>query len=222
MTKDDFVIVCGDFGYWHDTPGQRYWHDWLDKKPFTTLFVDGNHENFDRLREIPVRKWNGGNARFINDSIIHLERGQVFEIDGCKIFTFGGAKSHDVQGGILNRSDPDFKQKKRKLERSFTPYRINHETWWKEETPSDTEMNEGIKNLQSHNNLVDYIISHDCPTSTQAILSNGFYKPDFLTDYLQKIKETTQFSSWYFGHYHKDRAITNNEILTYENINQIW
>lgn len=30
--------------------------DWLDGKAFTTLFVDGNHENFDRLYAYPVEK----------------------------------------------------------------------------------------------------------------------------------------------------------------------
>ena len=50
LTKEDFVIVCGDFGVWHDCPEERYWFDWLSKKPFTLLFVDGNHENFERLK----------------------------------------------------------------------------------------------------------------------------------------------------------------------------
>jgi hypothetical protein len=49
MTKDDYVIVCGDFGIWDDSKRKRYWLKWLDEKPFTTLFVDSNHENFDLL-----------------------------------------------------------------------------------------------------------------------------------------------------------------------------
>ena len=51
MTKDDIVIVCGDFGAIWDSDGmsrfESYWLNWLDEKPFTTVFVDGNHENFD-------------------------------------------------------------------------------------------------------------------------------------------------------------------------------
>ena len=53
MTKDDVVIICGDFGGIWDTDTdsryENYWLQWLDEKPFTTVFVDGNHENFDRL-----------------------------------------------------------------------------------------------------------------------------------------------------------------------------
>ena len=75
--------------------------DWLDCKSFTTLFVDGNHENFDRLYEYPVEEWHGGKVHKIRPSVIHLMRGQIFEIEGKSIFTFGGASSHDIDGGIL-------------------------------------------------------------------------------------------------------------------------
>lgn len=52
MNRDDCTIICGDFGgLWADTPAEAYWLDCLEEKPFTTLFVDGNHENFDRLTD---------------------------------------------------------------------------------------------------------------------------------------------------------------------------
>lgn len=43
MTRDDFVIVCGDFGLWHDNPTEQWWFKWLEEKNFTLLFIDGNH-----------------------------------------------------------------------------------------------------------------------------------------------------------------------------------
>ena len=50
MDKEDYVIICGDAGItWADDKEMRYWQKWLNDKPFTTLFVDGNHENFDLL-----------------------------------------------------------------------------------------------------------------------------------------------------------------------------
>lgn len=53
MTKNDYIIICGDFGcvwnYLVESAYEKHWLDWLDKKNFTTLFVDGNHENFTRL-----------------------------------------------------------------------------------------------------------------------------------------------------------------------------
>ena len=63
MTKDDVVIILGDFGLVWDYSGEnkteKYWLDWLENKPFTTLFVDGNHDNFDRLDDYPIEQWHG-------------------------------------------------------------------------------------------------------------------------------------------------------------------
>ena len=184
MTKDDYVIICGDFGgVWdkgEESPREKWDMNWLEDKPFTTLFVDGNHENFDRLYTYPVEEWHGGKVHKIRDSVIHLMRGQVYEIDGTKFFTFGGAASHDIQGGILEPEDPDFKAKKKELDKGWLPYRINHISWWKEELPSEEEKQEGLKNLQKYHNEVDFIVTHCCASSTKAIMSDGLYKLEML------------------------------------------
>ena len=43
MTKDDYVIVLGDFGIWDNSKRENYNLDWLEDRPFTTLFISGNH-----------------------------------------------------------------------------------------------------------------------------------------------------------------------------------
>ena len=37
LTKDDYVIICGDFGIWDNSKREKYNLSWLDDKPFTTL-----------------------------------------------------------------------------------------------------------------------------------------------------------------------------------------
>ena len=111
LTKDDYVIVCEDFGIWNNDKEEQYWFKWLQDKPFTILFVDGNHENFDRLYSLSVSTWNSGKVHYINDSIIHLMRGQVFNIHNKLFFTMGGASSHDIRDGVLDPSEPDFEAK---------------------------------------------------------------------------------------------------------------
>ena len=100
MTKDDYVIICGDFGgvwtFENESEQEKYWLDWLNKKNFTTLFVDGNHENFTRLYNYPEKKWHGGKVHKIRDSVLHLMRGEIFEIDNKRIFTFGGASNENL------------------------------------------------------------------------------------------------------------------------------
>ena len=222
MTKQDYVIVCGDFGYWTPSASQNWWFKWLSDKPFTTLFIDGNHENFDGLYKEPEEIWSGGKIHKVTESIFHLMRGQVFTIDGCKIFTFGGAQSHDIDGGVLEVTDPSFEEKRKQLDLSGTSYRVNHISWWKEELPSEKEMSEGKENLAAHENKVDYIVTHCCATSTQALFSHGTYKKDILTDYLEGVRQNTTFKRWFFGHYHDNRQVNAEEIMLYEQIIRIW
>lgn len=163
LNRSDYVIVCGDFGYWHDTDIERNNLDWLENQPWTTLFVDGNHSNFDRLKKLLVEEWNGGKIHKIRPHIIHLMRGQVFTIDGKTFFTFGGAQSHDIRDGILETDDPRIAEWQYDYCKMF---RINHISWWQEELPSQKEMDEGIENLVKYGNKVDYIITHCPPTKT--------------------------------------------------------
>ena len=104
MTRDDVVIICGDFGMvWEESgesASEQYWLKWLEDKPFTTVFVCGNHENFDRLYQYPVKEWHGGKVHEIRPHVLHLMRGEVFDIEGLKFFAFGGASSHDIRDGI--------------------------------------------------------------------------------------------------------------------------
>lgn len=208
MTKEDIVVVAGDYGLWDDSKSEKYALDWLEDKPFTTVFVDGNHENHDMLDSMPVEEWHGGKVHFIRPSIIHLMRGQVYEIEDKTFFTFGGASSHDIRDGILEPSDPHFKRKKKQLDRNRAMYRINHVSWWKRELPNQDEMDEGLANLEKYGNKVDYIVTHSPYTSVMRQMDggSGLYKKDVLTDYLQKIKQTVDFQHWFFGHMHVNKT----------------
>lgn len=43
LTKDDYILVCGDFGgVWDGSKHDKYWLDWLQRKNFTTLYAWGN------------------------------------------------------------------------------------------------------------------------------------------------------------------------------------
>lgn len=143
-------------------------------------------------------------------------RGQIYEIDGKSFFTFGGASSHDIESGILDPEDSDFKEKKKWLDREWRSYRVNHITWWAQELPSEEEMQEGRANLAAHDNQVDFIVTHCCATSTQMLIDEQKLKPDIETDYLEEIKQTIQFKKWFFGHYHDNRNVSKKEILIYE------
>ena len=61
MTKNDVVIIAGDFGgVWFGDSRDDETLDWLERLPFTLAFVCGNHENYDALERYPVAEWHGG------------------------------------------------------------------------------------------------------------------------------------------------------------------
>lgn len=221
MTTDDYMIICGDFsGIWCGDERDDEALDVLEHLPFTVLFVSGNHENFDALISYPVEEWHGGKVQFIRSNVIHLMRGQVFDINGSTFFTMGGATSHDIVNGILEPDDPDFEKQYWEMRHLGGMFRINHYSWWKEEMPSDIEYEEARQNLDAYDWSVDYIITHCAPNSVIDILSRGFYGHDRLTDFLKMVLQKTAYIHWFFGHYHDNHQIGQHTLL-YEKIVQI-
>ena len=197
LTKNDYMIICGDFGLVFSLNNEeKYWLDWLHNKNYVTLWVDGNHEHHDKLDSMPVSEWNGGKVHFINDNVIHLMRGQVFDINSTKIFTFGGADSIDKE------------------------YRTEGKSWWKRELPSNAEFEEGLKNLEKNGWMVDVVISHDCSQSVFEKLMAGLWVKSLtsINKYFEVLEEKLDYKQWYFGHYHDDRQIDPKHRLMYEKI----
>ena len=225
--KDENVmIVCGDFGLvWkrEEDKQEKYWLDWLEDKPFTTVFVDGNHENHARLATFPVKDWNGGKVHELRPNVLHLMRGEVYTIQGKTFFAFGGASSHDVQDGILDYEDEDWKQKAVALQaRGRYMFRVKGLSWWEEELPSGQEMQNGLDNLAKVGNKVDFIVTHSPSTSEQILMGgNGLYKQDVLTEYLDEVMAKTKFKRHYFGHMHVNKIVGANSICLFEDIEQI-
>lgn len=225
MTRDDFVIVCGDFGLWNNDKTEKWWLKWLAEKNFTVLFVDGNHENFDRLYgdEFDIVDFYGGKAHKIQDNLYHLMRDYIFNICEKKIFAFGGAQSHDIRDGIMRAENFPNKKALMAAYNSRTKrgemLRIDHISWWHQEMLSKEEMDFGLRNLEKNSNKVDYIISHCCPQ--QIAFLCGYFKPDKLTEYFDRVCVKVDFSRWFFGHYHNKRRILNKFIMLYEQILRI-
>jgi len=218
LTKDDYLIITGDFGCcWYGDknieitnpsyevpPRHRrmvgkdyYMLDWYQSKNYTTLFIDGNHENHKLLNTYPVEEWNGGLVHRIRPSVIHLMRGQVYEIDGKKFFTMGGARSSDIA------------------------YRTPNVSWWEEELPTEDEIKIAVANLDKHNWKVDYVISHCCGNDVCFRLHSHNYSRDILTDFFQSIDKTLDYKMWYFGHHHMDEQVDDKHRVLYHDIVEI-
>ena len=201
LGKNDYLIIAGDFGgVWNSYTLEESLAPYA-KLPFTVLFVDGNHENFDLLNAYPVSIWNGGKIHKIKDNIIHLMRGQIFTIEGKTIFTFGGGTSIDKM------------------------WRREHISWWKEEIPNESEIEEAKTNLAKYQNKVDCIITHSVDAKTLKnpqfyLLGNSFkaYKDNFILDWFE---ENIEYKHWYFGHYHFDGEITYKKTALYQTVKEL-
>lgn len=194
LTKNDYVIITGDAGTcWYDNQKDKYIQQWLSAKPWTTLFCDGNHENFDQLNRYPVTEWHGGKVHMITDSLIHLMRGQIYEINDETYFVMGGAMSPDKHR------------------------RVKGYDWWDEELPSLAEYEEAENNLKLHNYTVDYVITHDCPSRVKHRMYVNTSR-NCLNDWLNDIDAQLTFKHWYFGHYHLDETFDDRHTCLFQQV----
>lgn len=258
LGKEDYVIICGDFGGVWDTnrfcvqesPEEKNSLDWLENKPFTTLFIPGNHENYARLigcqderllaswfyakmppeekeklrRGYSREPWHGGHVRVLRPSVLMLERGDIFVIDGKYCFAFGGARSHDIQDGILNPADyPDENSfKKDYAAKRARMIRVNGVSWWAAEMPTQAEMEYGRKNIRAfmqQHSQIDFVFTHDAPASDKLYL--GYGGIDELNKYLESLRNDMKYSKWFYAHLHDNRQVFENNYLLYEQIVRI-
>lgn len=215
LTKEDYVIILGDFGgvwdYRGETGEERNSLDWLEARPFTTLFVDGNHECFPRLEAYEEAEFCGGRVHVVRPSVLHLMRGEIFTLCGKKFFAFGGASSHDMPDGLLDpEKDAREIRRLRRLQRELylnIRFRVIGRTWWERELPSAAELANGVDHLEANDWRVDYVLSHCAPQSIVDQMRIEGYEPDCLTRYFDTLLANgLQFRRWYFGHYNEDAA----------------
>lgn len=205
LTEEDFLLVAGDFGYMTNRlPVKRQqFLDWFAAQRFTTLFVDGNHENFDALYALPLTERWGGKVRRIHDKLYHLPRGEVYALpcggQTVTLLAFGGAHSVDKA------------------------YQKAQGTWWPQEMPTAAEYDNARRNLARMGNKVDLILTHTAPYEiTRMFYRDVYYRhllravlagdpiPESdqgevpLNRFFHELNQTVQFHHWYIGHIHED------------------
>ena len=197
LTKNDFIIQAGDFGFiWTNEPDktEKWWMSWFNSKKHYTLFIGGNHENYKRLNEYPEIDFYGGKASIISDKVIYLKNGYVYNFGGKKFWLFGCATSIDRH------------------------YRIEGKNWWREEVPSYKIMQMGLDNLENEGYNVDYIITHTMPRQCISLYTKTDVYSEKYTDpvaiYLDEVlrRMSLGYKHWYCGHFHEDKLIPDYKI----------
>lgn len=200
LHKDDYLIVTGDVAFNWITDSEKVKREileWYSSLPCTVLFVDGNHENFTYLNQLPVIDFLHGKASQVAPNIFHLKRGEIYFINSTKFFVMGGATSVDKD------------------------CRVQGVTWFPEEVPNYREMSHAIDNLEFFKNEVDFVVTHTAPTSKKCKFLNVHMENDPTSNFLEYVLEHVKFKAWYCGHFHTDLVLDGNFFLMYRDVLQV-
>ena len=207
LTYRDYVIICGDCGVVWRPDVDAETREVYEELKTNILFLDGNHENHAALNAMPTEEWHGGLVHRISEHILHLTRGQIFEIEGLTFFCLGGADSHDKE------------------------YRKPNVSWWREERITEADVQTAERNLEKVGYQVDFVLTHIPPNRfIERIIGEltqcGEEVPEYLLDKLtrtpsgerlQEIAPKLRFQKWFSGHLHLDIEI-GRSVSLYEQI----
>lgn len=198
LKRGDILLICGDFGYlWNGAEQEREYIDYLSSRKFTVAFIDGTHDNMDIINSCRTTYWKGGMIHRIKGNLIHLMRGQVFNIDGYSFFAFGGGESIDKD------------------------MRIENGLWWKEEMPTPNEMSDAAETLDNLGRKVDFILTHEPPLRVKSAMSlraGSSFGANKLNGYFEEIDGMCEYSHWFFGSMHEDRKVTPKHSCLFKKI----
>lgn len=195
LRERDALVICGDFGFiWSGSEKEKQVLEWIGRRKYQVLFVEGTHDNLDLLEQYPVEEWNGGLTHHITGNLRHLIRGQVFEIGGKKLLAVGGGESQDAG------------------------FRKAGENWWAQELPQYDELEEWTERLEKMGNRVDYVVSHQAPTNVDSCVTGHVCEVNSLTTFMDRLQQTCQFDRWFFGNYHQDKVVPPKYQCLFEKI----
>ena len=191
LKKTDFLIICGDFGFiWNGDKKEKQLLKKIGRRRYPVLFIDGLHENFGLLSQFPVEEWNGGKTRIISGNLRYLMRGQVFDLNGEKVFTLGGGWSDD--------DDDVLGEENRALA-----------------VPDLADRDESFQNLEKHGNKVDFVASFEPPSKIAGFLSLSRNMREHAKTIADEVDKRVEFKRWFFGRYHLNKVIPPRYFAVY-------
>ena len=207
LTKEDYLIILGDFGLlWEHEPTEEHelpLTDFYNTMPWTTLWIPGNHENYDRINALTPIVFDGMRCRTspLWKSIYMLESG-IQMIQGVPCLIYRGGESIDRRRRIAGIS------------------------WWRDELVGAKEFQEISDNVEEYCNRaganVDFVLSHTCAKDffwnmieDQVIYGDKSNDPtmgqlQFFKEFLAEKGMSTQY---YCGHFHEEYRKDNFHCL---------
>lgn len=191
LKKGDKLIITGDFGFlWDNSQKEIKNLQKLSKKKYDILFVEGAHEDFDRIREYPECDLYRAKGYKIDHNIYCLKRGEIYQIEGKSVLALGGG---------LSPYDDDYGKEEAKS------------------MPTEEELKNAVDHIQEFHRKVDLIITHEAPASVKRVIDKNAVVND-LNIFLDTVLHNTRFKKWFFGSLHQDRAVSQNLICVWQDV----
>lgn len=197
LKAGDTLIVLGDFGFlWSGSEEEKKNLEFISSRRFNVLFLDGTHENHALLEEYPIEQYCGGRVRNLGGNLKMLMRGEIYEIEGKKIFALGGGQSDDIE------------------------FRTEGQSWWQQELPSAEEIAYAEENIM-RDRKVDFVVTHSAPYKIKTSLFGRDAEENRLEKFLDRVMLSVKYERWFFGSYHLDRKLTRTHFAVYQNVLEV-
>lgn len=173
----DTILHVGDFGYNYGSTDaysfEKPLHEALQKNDVKLVWIDGNHENHEMLRDAP-RLSNGFVQTGKRGNIFYAPRGQRWTWSGRDFGALGGAWSPNGE----------------RLKEGLTVFKdLEQPTWDDLGKLGDSPL--------------DYLITHDAPERVALKSILGIVEETPTRKILQKAVDTTKPSRVFSGHWHR-------------------
>ena len=183
--KVDYIIACGDFGYWaHLKWGQKFLNEvarMAETNNIKLYWVDGNHENHDMLDDL-VRKHGETNPiPTPNEWVMWIPRGCRFTIAGHTFMGYGGAYSVDWKD------------------------RIEGHSWWRQELINEY----AIDFVEPHK--VDVLVTHEAPLGRKISYKDEIAISVRQRELVQEIQDKVRPDLHVCGHHHTRQTWMNGD-----------
>lgn len=194
LRAEDTLLILGDFGFvWQGGEEEERALDMIGARRYQVLFLPGAHENYSLLEQYPIVSFAGGQARQLRQRLYMLLPGEIYELEGQKIFALGGGQSEDVE------------------------LRQEGKSWWPQELPSAQTLEAAAKNL-AEKGPADFILTHEAPQKLRTAILMREEEPNRLGVFLDRVMEREPYQKWYFGCYHIDRKVTRKHFAVYRQV----
>ena len=136
-------------------------------------------------------------------NILFCKDGENYQIGNRHLFVLGGAYSTDK-------------------------YLRLREGWklFESEQPSPDDRINARNSISRFGHKFDLVLSHTCPRKYLGEKLRHAYTDNHEIDYsvedwLDQIEDSIDYNHWYFGHFHKDKEITERVTAVYDNVIKI-